>query len=1147
MRYAAPVAMPAALGEWLGAELEARGVEAASLYARAVLSILLHSEVAEAELEMDHDPQASWNPRTALELELRLERHVKETKRGRPSKKSFGAKSSNSHHHSKRSNNVSINNGKNQGHSGHVRRRPHSWNGDEETLKKCAAIECLLSATDDGQWGPVEKLVDELCARLKLLQMEQDTGSGYGERRSSRWTASAPECFEAGSSSDTDSFTSVSSPDGSDLAENYCQAFPPLEYLSDSDQGVQQPSEAVWNVRKSAEKPQARVRFVRMPGTRLSPTLLSQSHHQAAVSIPASSEERNFGESCASEAYFGDCSRDSSLERDPTPPTTCIKGRLYERVADAEAASLLNDVLGNAFKSFCQFHEGGESTESAVVFTGDEITTSVWSETQWSQPRGDAANIWAPLESDWALMGPGTNSSWPSEFPAQESTDPAVQLSLALLNHHPERSSFSPVLAKSLQKALPKNSKLFEWLASFTSNMGGFSDDEAKDKDPSCEVESILKEPGVGEDDEEPENLLTSPKTHFCPIQQEGDAEIQVSDGATFDVDAQPEEVHFLRSPSGALYLPECKESGDGWKGWAKYMVYRSPPSPSPTTLALEAAETDEPRPTSRPTTPFTLKFRVVQTEKCCQTDSRIHGDAIDHDKPSTSPLAISSPFTSTFNTSPGLLGAGDVWKFDAQSVSKEWIEELKQPEENASLAEEREDQDGKEEELDGLLSEVWNAAAALNDIPEVEEEVVELKPDVEPFEPSANARAPANDGEGAVEDPGEAVEQHDAQEEEFDLDELWNPFMDEAGDDQVDVCEWVPQAYVPEEGCEPWLEEEMMVESWPPPNIPVEYLDDEFFEEIYGSLDSMKASEAAAGSSAGKNGRRRRRRTSQKQQPPRRPKRPCSFFVEGECRRHDCKFSHDLGSIPCRFWMESACFKGDECPFLHGIPPSKENERNRSCSADELSESYGSEEAEPHHRAGRKEDKKSRKKFQFDLEADFPSLSQAVDLKQRPVISQSRPIAITQGFAAADHTSAGSSLENGAEVACAGALKRRRKRFPCQRVSTVNNVVGTSSESSPVETVAIHLAPVGKRSRKANKVTLCTVPSNALGGKRDKANRKQAAVSADPGAGVVSSDRRRRTKSEHDSSAVGTSGGPACGSLAAGSRLRLSSSYKEG
>lgn len=97
----------------------------------------------------------------------------------------------------------------------------------------------------------------------------------------------------------------------------------------------------------------------------------------------------------------------------------------------------------------------------------------------------------------------------------------------------------------------------------------------------------------------------------------------QVSDGATFDVDAQPEEVHFLRSPSGALYLPDCEENGDGWKGWAKYMVYKSPSSPT-NPLAVEPSE---PEPISRSTTPFTLKFRVVQTEKCCQTDSRLSID----------------------------------------------------------------------------------------------------------------------------------------------------------------------------------------------------------------------------------------------------------------------------------------------------------------------------------------------------------------------------------------------------------------------------------------------------------------------------------------------------------------------------------------
>lgn len=113
MRYAAPVAMPVGLGEWLGAELEARGVEAASLYARAVLSILLHSEVAEAEAELEMDPetQRNWNPRAAFELELRLERHTKETRRGRPSKKNFAAVKSCGigHHLSKRSSNMATN------------------------------------------------------------------------------------------------------------------------------------------------------------------------------------------------------------------------------------------------------------------------------------------------------------------------------------------------------------------------------------------------------------------------------------------------------------------------------------------------------------------------------------------------------------------------------------------------------------------------------------------------------------------------------------------------------------------------------------------------------------------------------------------------------------------------------------------------------------------------------------------------------------------------------------------------------------------------------------------------------------------------------------------------------------------------------
>ena len=809
-----------------------------------------------------------------------------------------------------------------------LRRRPHSWNGDEEALKKCAAIECLLSATDDDQWGPVEKLVDELCARLKLLQLEKQTGEVK-----QRWTnhGSAPECFDAAttsssSSSDSDSFTSVSSPEGGDPAEHYRQAFPPLEYLSDSDQVIcifsffflqisyklllfkqsVQPvtTESIWNVRKIGEKSQSRVRFVRMPGTRLSPNPQQQMQLVGgAGGTPTSSHVQVYGESCASEAYFGDCSRDSSIERAPTPELlpaapAVTKGRLYER--GTETASDLSDVLNNAFKSFCQLHETNKN----------EVASSAnWQEAaDWSRPALDPGNIWAPGESDWALMGPEPVTPWSTATLAAPA-DTAVQLSLALLNHHPERSGFSPVLARSLlQKALPKSSKLLEWLA----NLSGGETTGQQDLDEK-EVEHILKETDRPEEEEE-ENLLTSPKTHFCPIQQEGaDVEVNVSDGATFDVDAQPEEVHFLRSPSGALYLPDCEENGDGWKGWAKYMVYKLPPSPSPLLAlppppAMALAEEEDEDPVSRSSTPFTLKFRVVQTEKCCQTESRLSTST----DPSSVPSVSSYPFAAALTAGHGLLDAKDVWKFDAEAVTKD-----------LNLIggnEEEEEEEPKEEEMvDGLLNEVWNVAAALNDDDDdddgesvadvlVEEEETRLPPDVTvTMVPAAGRNDPV---------------------EEFDLDELWNPFMEETGGEQVDVCEWIPQPppYGMDVGGgggqqEQWADPDAMVaESWPPPNIPVEYLDDEFFEEIYGSLDSMKTSETAGGGAsgggAGKNSRRRRRRSSQKQQTARRPKRPCSFFVEGECRRPDCKFSHDLGTITCRFWIESSCFKGKLSKF---------------------------------------------------------------------------------------------------------------------------------------------------------------------------------------------------------------------------------------
>jgi len=344
----------------------------------------------------------------------------------------------------------------------------------------------------------------------------------------------------------------------------------------------------------------------------------------------------------------------------------------------------------------------------------------------------------------------------------------------------------------------------------------------------------------------------------------------------------------------------------------------------------------------------------------------------------------------------------------------------------------------------------------------------------------------------------------------------------------------------------------------WPPPNIPVEYLDDEFFDEIYGSLDS-KASEktaaAAAATSAGSKGRRhnrRRRRNSQNKPAAAQRRRPCSFFVEGECLRTDCKFSHDLAAVTCRFWIESSCFKGDACPFLHALP-SKENDRNDMYphSDAELSvESFGSEDRD-HHQHHRGEPrhhprqhlqrvKTSLKKFQFDLEADFPSLSQAADLKPR-VVAQSRPITITHGFATADQTA--SSQENTAAAAAASSdaagIKRRRKRHSARQGVSLNAVT-TSSESSPVDTVVpVVVTASGKRSRKTAKTTATTATpttATALSRKKDQLCKKL---------------ERRRTKSEAHDDGDADDGDADDDDVAphtvSTTRLRLSSSYKEG
>ncbi|XP_068244292.1 uncharacterized protein [Palaemon carinicauda] len=103
---------------------------------------------------------------------------------------------------------------------------------------------------------------------------------------------------------------------------------------------------------------------------------------------------------------------------------------------------------------------------------------------------------------------------------------------------------------------------------------------------------------------------------------------------------------------------------------------------------------------------------------------------------------------------------------------------------------------------------------------------------------------------------------------------------------------------------------------------IPVEYLDDSLYDQIFGTnpTDNQVLGGSLPELPSGHPSKIhfsceleeewKKSGIPYKVQLPRKPKpgrwlppsrRPCTFFMEGSCRRSDCKFSHDLASITCR------------------------------------------------------------------------------------------------------------------------------------------------------------------------------------------------------------------------------------------------------
>ncbi|KAF5269358.1 hypothetical protein FQA39_LY08750 [Lamprigera yunnana] len=160
MKYPQLVSMPSEISDWLEEQLEARGIDAV-VYTRYVISLLNRDSVDIVSPDQD----------------LHFNQPIKEVRRSGSGRKRFRCFS--------------------------------EWREyaqtDAEQLKRSAAIECLMSASDQN-WG-IESLVDELCEKLREIKSDSKINN---------------EITASSKNSDCQNISPQ------DLARKYYAAFPPL-------------------------------------------------------------------------------------------------------------------------------------------------------------------------------------------------------------------------------------------------------------------------------------------------------------------------------------------------------------------------------------------------------------------------------------------------------------------------------------------------------------------------------------------------------------------------------------------------------------------------------------------------------------------------------------------------------------------------------------------------------------------------------------------------------------------------------------------------------------------------------------------------------------------------------------------------------
>ncbi|XP_066584758.1 hybrid signal transduction histidine kinase G-like [Prorops nasuta] len=253
-------------------------------------------------------------------------------------------------------------------------------------------------------------------------------------------------------------------------------------------------------------------------------------------------------------------------------------------------------------------------------------TASIWAAPTLSIPSGP---LW-PTETEAPFVALSTSDhGYSTETPYQESIiddSPLIPWDIDLINIEDFTDECSNNKDKSeynLNWSDPVSEGPWYWKGLNSSNLASLSYSPQANscffpviprKSPvgtSKDTRSTLKVTSLTEPDED---LLTSAKTHFRPIKDDG----PWADGTTFPVNDSLEVVAYRRSESGhLLYLPG---------GESPYMEYREDPTTSSSTVKNDSnsSSTTSKNDASTPSTNtniLTLKFRVRQCDKCVQTD----------------------------------------------------------------------------------------------------------------------------------------------------------------------------------------------------------------------------------------------------------------------------------------------------------------------------------------------------------------------------------------------------------------------------------------------------------------------------------------------------------------------------------------------